>query len=201
MCGRRKLLLSLGNLEFLKVPFIIQVSGMGIAVLLGGGEGDRYAVLHAVALAKRTGEVVHGIRQEPSVPHASREHHMSSDSAGQTLLLQLADSAAVTVRCHALEGKDIKDLLALLREQRIFYLILGAGDEAEGRRAEKRLRALRRNIASDRLWSVRSFWAVIARPWSEEAMAAVLDDHPDVLREVVEEKMKSKVSKKTVSKP
>jgi len=168
---------------------------MGIAVLLGGGEGDHYAVLHAVALAKRTGEVVHGIRQESSLPHSSRDRHTSSDSAGQTLLLQLADSEAVTVRCHALEGKDPKDLLALLREQRIFYLILGAGDEAEGSRAEKWLKTLRRNIANDRLWSVRSFWAVIARPWSDEAMAAVQDDHPDVFREVVGAKVKKKEPK------
>lgn len=164
-----------------------QVPGMGIAVLFGGGEGDRYAVLHAVALAKRTGEVVHCIRQGPSLSHSSHDSDPSSGSVGQTLLLQLADSAAVTVRCHALEGKDLKDLIALLREQHIFYLILGAGDEVEGSRAEKRLKALRRNIASDRLWSVRSFWSVIARPWSEEAMSAALDDHPDALREVCSE--------------
>jgi hypothetical protein len=166
----------------------LQGLGMGIAVLLSGGEGDRYAVLHAVALSMRTGEVVHSIRQESSLPHSSSAHSARSASAGQTLLLQLADSAAVGVRCHVLEGKDQKDLLALLREERIFYLILGAGNEAESIRAEKRLKTLRQNVANDRLWSVRSFWAVVARPGSEEAMAAALVDHPDLFRKVFGEK-------------
>lgn len=161
---------------------------MGIAVLLSGGKGDRYAVLHAVALSMRTGEVVHSIRQETSLQKPSPDHAARSGSVGQTLLLQLADSAAVGVRCHVLEGKDQKDLLALLREQRIFYLILGAGSEEEAIRAERRLKTLRQIVANDRLWSVRSFWAVVARPGSEEAMAAALIDHPEVFRKVFGEK-------------
>ncbi len=176
----------------------LQVPGMGIAVLFGRGKGDRYAVLHAVALAKRTGEVVHGIVQESSMHHPSQDHSPRAGSAGQRLLLQLADSAAVTVRCHAMEGNDPKDLLALLREQHVFYLILGAGDEGEGSRAEKWLKSLRRDIASDRLWSVRSFWAVIARPWSEEAMAAALSDHPDLFREFVGPKKKKEKRTKVI---
>jgi len=154
-------------------PFI-QVFAMGIAVLLGGGSGDRYAVLHAIALAQRTGEVVHGIRQEPTLPHPAPESSGPSES-GLTLLLQRADAAGVEVRCHVLEGKDPQDFLALLREQRIFCLIVGARDEAEGKRVERQLEVLRRNIASDRHWSLRSFWAVVTGPWSEEAMAAALE--------------------------
>ena len=161
---------------------------MGIAVLLSGGEGDRYAVLHAVALSMRTGEVVHSIRQESSLQPPLSIHAARSAAAGQTLLLQLADSAAVMVRCHVLESKDQKELLALLREQRIFYLILGAGNEGETKRAEKRLKILRQNVANDRLWSVRSFWAVVARPGSEETMAAALGDHPDIFSKAFGEK-------------
>lgn len=161
---------------------------MGIAVLLSGGEGDRYAVLHAVALSMRIGEVVHSIRQEPSLQHPPPDHAARSAAGGQALLLQLADSAAVAVRCHVLKGKDHKDLLALLREQRIFYLILGAGNEAENKRAEKRLKTLRQNVVNDRLWSVRSFWAVVARPGAEEAIAAVLADHPELFSKVFGEK-------------
>lgn len=150
--------------------------GMGIGVLLGGGAGDRYAVPHAIALAQRTGEVVHGIRREPSLPHPNPAPSAASES-GLTLLMQRADAAGVAVRCHVLEGGDPKDFRALLREQRIFYLIVGASDEEEGRRAEKQLEALRRSVASDRRWSMRSFWAVVMGPWSEGAMdTAFVDD-------------------------
>lgn len=150
---------------------------MGIAVLLSGGAGDRYAVLHAIALAQRTGEMVHGIRQEPTLPH-SKPGPPTPPESGLTLLMQRADAAGVAVRCHVLEGNDPKDFRALLRESRIFCLIVGAKDEAEGKRAEKQLEALRRGIASDRRWSMRSFWAVVTGPWSEEAMAAALDAKP-----------------------
>ena len=150
---------------------------MGIAVLLGGGDGDRYAVLHAVALAQRTGEEVHGIRQEPTLPHPHPGPSTPSES-GLTLLMQRAGAAGVVAHCHVLEGGDPKDFLALLREERIFCLIVGAKDEAEGRRAERTLEALRKSIAGDRRWSMRSFWAVVTGPWSDEAMASALDDHP-----------------------
>lgn len=160
---------------------------MGIAVLLGCGDEDRYAILHAIALAKRIGEVVHGIRQESSQP-SSFPNRPAIPESGQTLLLQLADSAGVTVRCHVLEGKDPNDLTALLREQRISCLIVGASDEAEGLRAEKRMQALRRSIASDWRWSMGSFWALVTGPWSEESMAAAMDDLPDGYREIVDKR-------------
>ena len=160
---------------------------MGIAVLFSGGEADRYAVLHAITLAKRIGEAVHGIRQEPSSSDATPERSAMSDS-GQTLLLQLADSAGLGVRCHVLAGKDQKDLTALLREQRISCLIVGASDEAEGKRAEKRMQALRRSIANDPHWSIGSFWALVTGPWSEEAMAAAIGDLPDGYHEIVEKR-------------
>ena len=149
---------------------------MGIAVLLGGGEGDRYAVLYAVALAQRTGEIVHGIRREPSPP-ATPESSVAPAS-GLALLVQRADGAGVgSVRCHVLEGTKAKDLLELLREERITCLIVGANDEAEGKRAEKQLEGLRRAITSDRRWSMRSFWAVVTGPWSAEAMAAAVNEN------------------------
>lgn len=158
---------------------------MGIAVLLGGGEEDRYAVLHAIALAKRIGEVIHGVRQEAPVA-ASTSDAPENRNAGQTLLLQLADSAGVVVRCHVVAGKEQTDLIELLREQRIFCLIVGAKDEAAGQRAEKRMQALRRAIASDRRWSIGSFWAMVTGPWSEEAMAAAMDELPAGCREIIE---------------
>jgi len=149
---------------------------MGIAVLLGGGEGDRYAVLYAVALAQRTGEIVHGIRREPSLPSSSPESSLPPAS-GLALLVQRADASGVGgVRCHVLEGTKAKDLLELLREERITCLIVGAKDEAEGKRAEKQLEGLRRSITSDRRWSMRSFWAVVTGPWSAEAMAAAVNE-------------------------
>ena len=160
---------------------------MGIAVLLGGGIEDRYAVLHAIALAKRIGEAIHGIRQEKSLLYSTPDRSAMSDS-GQTLLLQLADSAGVVAHCHVLEGKNQDDLRTLLREQRIFCLIVGASDEAEGKRAEKRMQALRRSIANDRHWSIGSFWAMVTGPWSEEAMAAALDELPAGYREIVEKR-------------
>ena len=150
---------------------------MGIAVLLGGGAGDRYAVLHAVALAQRTGEVVHGIRQEPPAARPHPEPSAPVDS-GLALLLRRAEVAGVAVRCHLLEGNSLKDVHALLRQERIFCLIVGAKDEAEGKRVEKQLEALQKSIAGDRRWSMRSFWAVVSGPWSKEAMAAALDDGP-----------------------
>lgn len=150
---------------------------MGIAVLLGGGEGDRYAVLHAIALAQRTGEVVHGIRQELPATHPQAASSTPVD-AGLTLLLQHADVEGVAVRCHVLEGNDLEDVHTLLREERIFCLIVGAKDETEGKRAEKQLEALQKSIARDRRWSMRSFWAVVTGPWSKGAMAAALDDSP-----------------------
>jgi len=159
---------------------------MGIAVLLGGGGEDRYAILHAIALAKRIGEAIHGIRQEPPRPSVKPDPEVSN--LGQTLLLQLAGSAGVEVRCHVLAGNDQNDLRVLLREQRIFCLIIGASDETEGRRAEKRMQALRRSIASDRHWSIGPFWAMVTGPWSEEAMAAALDDLADGYREIVEKR-------------
>lgn len=124
---------------------------MGIAVLLGGGEGDRYAVLHAVALAQRTGEVIHGIRQEPPSTRPQPEPSTPVDS-GLALLLRRADVAGVAVRCHVLEGSSLKDVHTLLREERIFCLIVGAKDEAEGKRLEKQLGALQKSITGDRRW-------------------------------------------------
>lgn len=92
----------------------------------------------------------------------------------------------MVVRCHVLEGDDQSDLTALLHEQRISCLIVGARDEADGKRAEKRMQALRRIIANDRHWSMGSFWAMVTGPWSEEAMAAAMNDLPDGYRESVE---------------
>lgn len=160
---------------------------MGIAVLLGGGAEDRYAVLHAIALAKRIGEDIHGIRQETPLA-AARPNPLALSDSGQTLLLQLAGSAGVAVRCHLLEGDDPKDLRELLHEQRIFCLIVGASDEAAGKRAEKRMQALRRSIANDRHWSIGSFWAMVTGPWSEEAMAKAMDDLPEGYREILEKR-------------
>ena len=160
---------------------------MGIAVLLSGGEEDRYAVLHAIALAKRIGEAIHGIRQESPALQGTPDRSPLSDS-GQTLLLHLANSAGVTAHCHVLEGDDLNDLAALLREQRVSCLIVGASDEAEGKRAEKRLQALRRSIVNDRRWSMGSFWVMVTGPWSEEAMAAALEDIPDGCREVADKR-------------
>jgi len=143
---------------------------MGIAVLLGDGDGDRYAVLHAIALAQRTGEVIHGIHRQPPAPPVPPP--ASTTEFGLALLLRQAGVAKVPVRCHALTGDSVKELLALVRTERIFCLIVGAVDEAEGKRVERRLSTLRREIKGDRHWSMRSFWAVVTGPWSEEAMAA-----------------------------
>jgi hypothetical protein len=150
---------------------------MGIAVLLGNDEGDLHAVLHAVALAQRTGEVVHGIRQQKGMPH-SKSASATPSLSGMTLLMQHADEAGVEVRGHYLEGDDQHNFRALLREERIFYLIVGAKDEAEGRRVEKQLERLQKSIACDRRWSMRSFWAVVTGPWSKEGKAAPADNSP-----------------------
>jgi hypothetical protein len=160
---------------------------MGIAVLLGGGEEDRYAILHAIVLAKRIGEEIHGIRQESSLP-SSVPDCPAMFCPGQTLLLQLAGSAGIVAHCHVLDGNSPQDLRELLHEQRLFCLIVGASNETEGKRAEKRMQTLRRSIAHDRHWSIGSFWALVTGPWSEEAMAKAMDDLPDGYRQLLEKR-------------
>ena len=155
---------------------------MGIGVLLGGESGDRYAVLHAIALSKRLREPVHAIQQRAA--HASSRHSPPPTEAGQSLLLQLANVLGMTVRCHVLEGQA--DLIALLREQRISCLIVGVSDEMAAARAEKKMQTVRRAVAHDQQWSIGSFWALVTGPWTEEAMAAALVDLPEGCRDIVE---------------
>ncbi|MEW6220567.1 MAG: hypothetical protein AB1634_13685 [Thermodesulfobacteriota bacterium] len=141
---------------------------MGIAVLLTGNQADRHAVDHAVSLARRTDDTVFGLRDRRPAA-AGQETSLGHSLA---ILLREADACGVAVECHDLPVEEERELIAFLRQHRIRCLVVGADDRSEERRVGRWLEDVRRAIARDQDWAMRSFWTMIAVPGGTSTTAS-----------------------------
>lgn len=151
----------------------------GIALLLKGSSADLSATLHAIELAKRTTGIVHAVFVEKK-EEAGRVAAKARESGRRTeqfmaLARWLGDAERVIVHIHKLESLADDLLVRFCCANRIFCLVLGAGDRAATERKAAWFERFRRRISGEQDWFLPAPWSVIIEPWEEPVFEQVIN--------------------------
>lgn len=147
----------------------------GIALLLTGSCVDLPAIVHAIALAKRTTGIIHAVYR------AERQAGRNSTVVGKTrgdlisLATGLGSQEGVSIHTHILERLTGEPLVRFLCAQRIFCLVLGVGDRQALARKTAWIDLLRKQLAARADWYQSALWSVVTTPWDDPALERLID--------------------------
>jgi len=159
----------------------------GIALLLRNARPDLAATVHAIALAQRTGGVVHAIYTDPKGPTGEAADEKETEDKNESLLARVLSLATwwserreVKVHLHLLEDLGDASLLRLCRTYRISCLVIGVGSKNGMKRETLRVLRLRKMALEDS-HAPQVLWSVIIPAWRDSGFESVINHFEKVV--------------------
>jgi len=142
----------------------------GIALLLTGASVDLSAIIHAVALARRTTGILHTVCKADQTADRKRSAARETQEQFVSLATRLGNQEGVKIHTHILERLTGKPLIRFLCAHRIFCLVLGVNDRKGFERKTVWVNLLRKQLQSSENWYLPDLWSVIMTPWDASTL-------------------------------